>query len=121
MATKTSRVYVTQLTGGANSSIASSLIDEKEASDLLNIRWTNAGIVNKRDGFRDWGVELTDPRWIGKVQGPTPQILAMDGTTLKKTTDGIWSAVTVSGAGSRRCRDRRRHNCSAGRRVRCRG
>lgn len=97
MATKTSRVYVTQLTGGANSSIASSLIDEKEASDLLNIRWTNAGIVNKRDGFRDWGVELTDPRWIGKVQGPTPQILAMDGTTLKKTTDGIWSAVTVSG------------------------
>lgn len=97
MANKTSRVYVTQLTGGLSTSIANSLIDEKEASDLLNVRWTNGGIITKRDGFQTWSAALTDPRWIGKLDGTTQRVLAMDGTTLKETTTGVWSNSTISG------------------------
>ena len=97
MANKTSRVYVTQLTGGLDTSIANSLIDEKAASDLLNVRWTNGGIVTKRDGFKNWGAELTAPKWFGKLQGTSPKILAMDGTTLKETSTGVWTNTTISG------------------------
>lgn len=93
MATSTKRVYVTQLTGGLDTNIANSLIDEKAAADLLNIRWTHGGMVTKRDGFSDWGLELTDPKYIGKLQAPTPEVIAIDGTTVKKTTTGTWSTV----------------------------
>lgn len=93
MANKTSRVYVTQLTGGLDTNIASSMIDEKAASDLQNVRWNQGGILMKRDGFRDYGAELTDPKFIGKLQAGSPVMLAIDGATVKKTTDGTWSSI----------------------------
>lgn len=94
---KTSRVYVTQLTGGRDGSVADTLIDEKAAADLLNVRWNQGGILTKRDGFQDFGSELTNPKVLGKLQKATPEILAIDGVTAKKLVSGVWTAITVSG------------------------
>lgn len=98
MANKVSRVYVTGLDGGLNTNIATSQIDEKDASDLFNIRWNEGKIVMKRDGFQDWGTEMTAPKAIGQLVTPTTKtMVAIDGTGLKTTSTGTWAAATATG------------------------
>lgn len=98
MANKTSRVYVTKLDQGLDTNIASSQIDEKAAQDLLNIRWNEGGIVMKRDGFTDWGLELTEPKLLAQIVSPTTKrMVTIDGATVKSTTTGTWADATVSG------------------------
>lgn len=91
------RVYVTQLDKGWDTSIASSLIDEKAASDLLNIRWTEGKIITKRDGFIDVFSGLVAPKCIGQyVTSAVREVLAIDDGKLKKTTSalGTWTNIT---------------------------
>lgn len=91
-----SRVYVTELDGGLDTSIATSQIDEKSAVDILNTRWTSGSIVTKRDGWEYWGAALTNPKQFGQyINGTTREILVVDGNVVKKTTDGgIWTALS---------------------------
>lgn len=89
------RVYVTGLDQGLDTNIASSMIDEKAAVDLLNVRWNEGGVLSKRDGFIDWAAALVEPKYIGRLAIPSKrEILAIDGTGLKSTQNGIWVSVT---------------------------
>lgn len=92
-----SRVYVTQLDGGLDDNIATSLIDEKCASDLLNVKWNGGKVLMKRDGFIDVGPTLTSPRCLGQLNIPAgKKILAIDGSNLKMTDSQFASWITVS-------------------------
>lgn len=92
------RVYVTQLDGGLDTNIATSLIDEKCASDLLNVRWNGGKILMKRDGFVDVGGTLADPRILGQLNiAAGKKILAIDGTALKVTDAQFAAWSTIAG------------------------
>ena len=89
MARKTSRVYVTGLDKGLDTNIASSMIDEKSAVDLLNVRWNEGKVITKRGGYQVWCDQLTDPRGFGRLTlSAKREKLLIDGQKLFVTEDG---------------------------------
>lgn len=98
MGRQTTRVYVTQLDKGLDTNIASSMIDEKSAVDLLNVKWNEGGVVTKRDGFENWGQALANPRGMGRLILPTKrEVIVVDGTEIKVSQDGEWTKPTATG------------------------
>lgn len=92
------RVYVTQLDKGYDTNIATAMIDEKSAIDLLNIRWNEGGVIMKRDGSEVWGKPLTIPKALGRLVLPAKrEILVIDNTELKRTQDTTGEYEVVSG------------------------
>lgn len=94
----TTRVYVSQLNKGLDTNIATSMVDDKSAVDLLNVRWNEGGVVTKRDGFQTWGVNLTVPKALGRLATSSKrEVLAMDDSTLKATQTGdSWTSIGPS-------------------------
>ena len=89
------RVYVTQLDKGLDTNIASSMIDEKSAVDILNTKWNEGGIVTKRDGYEPWGDALTDPKGMGKLILPVArEKIVIDGVVAKKATTGAYTDIS---------------------------
>lgn len=94
----TTRVYVTQLDKGYDTNIATSIIDEKSAVDLLNTRWNEGGVVTKRDGWENFGSTLANPKGGGRLVLPAAkEILVVDNGLLKKTTGAGAAWANVSG------------------------
>lgn len=78
------------------------MIDNKDASDLLNIKFTDNGIAEKRDGFIINGNELTEiPTGLGVYisTSANDMLMVVDGGTLKKLESSAWvdasSGVTI--------------------------
>ena len=75
------------------------MIDNKDASDLLNIKFTDNGIAEKRDGFIINGNELDNiPTGLGVFITPTNDdvLMVVDGGKLKRLNTATW--VDVSGS-----------------------
>lgn len=96
MARKTSRVYVTGLDKGLDTNIASSMIDERSAVDLLNIVWNEGKVITKRAGYEAWSTSLTSPKAFGRLILSTKrEKLAVDGTVFKRSgNDGVFEEVS---------------------------
>lgn len=75
------------------------MIDNKDASDLLNIKFTDNGIVEKRDGFIIAGEELSNiPTGLGVFITPTNDdaLMVVDGGVLKRlTSTTTWTDVSA--------------------------
>lgn len=72
------------------------MIDNKDASDLLNIKFTDNGIVEKRDGFIIEGDELENiPTGLGVYVAPDDNdaLMVVDGGVLKRLIDQTWTDV----------------------------
>lgn len=73
------------------------MVDNKDATDLLNIQFDENGIINKRDGFLIEGDTLTDlPTGLGVYINPTESdaLMVIDGGVLKKLIDQVWTDVS---------------------------
>lgn len=73
------------------------MIDNKDAADLLNIKFTDNGIVEKRDGFIIEGGELDEiPTGLGVFITPSASdsLMVVDGGVLKKLVSFVWTDVS---------------------------
>lgn len=86
---------------GLNVQVSDNLIDNREASDLQNIAYVEAGGVSKRTGYRQLGNNLSNnPRGLGTYMDSSSSkyVCTIDGTTLKylKDTSTTWTAASGS-------------------------
>lgn len=84
---------------GLNNLISDNLIKDQEASDLLNIQFTESGVVSKRFGHTAVGTGLSNaPKGLGSYyySASTHYLLTIDGTALKYLSGSTWT--TISGA-----------------------
>lgn len=73
------------------------MIDNKDAADLLNIKFTDNGVVEKRDGFIIEGDELDEiPTGLGVYIDPNANdsLMVVDGGVLKKLESFVWTDVS---------------------------
>ena len=90
------RVYVTQLDKGYDTNIATAMIDEKSAIDLLNIRWNEGGVITKRDGWENVTTGLINPKALGRLVLPAKrEVFTIDSGKLRRSQDitGIYEDV----------------------------
>lgn len=86
---------------GLNTLVSAELIDDKEASDLNNVVFTEAGTVTKGPGVTAWGSGLSNnPRGLGSfhTQSGTRQVVTVDGGVVKHTSTAAGSWTAASGA-----------------------
>jgi hypothetical protein len=93
------RLKVTNPGKGLNVHVSDNLIDDREASDLQNIQFVEAGGVSKRYGFTSYGTGLTNnPRGLGTLLDASGSryLCTIDGTSLKyiKDSGSTWTAAT---------------------------
>lgn len=72
------------------------MVDNKDATDLLNIKFVDNGILEKRDGFIIEGNELDNiPTGLGVYIDPADDdaLMVVDGGVLKKLIDQTWTDV----------------------------
>lgn len=84
---------------GLNVQVSDNLIDDREASDLQNIQFIEAGGVSKRFGFKQVGDNLSNnPRGLGTYMDTSSSkyVCTIDGTVLKylKDTSSTWASAT---------------------------
>lgn len=93
------QITVTNPGGGLNSFVAENLIKDTEASDLLNIGFTESGCPTKSAGRTAWGSGLSGtPLGLGSFNVPNSShyVVTIDGTALKytQTVSDSWTSVT---------------------------
>lgn len=90
------REYVMNPAKGLNMLVSESLIDKREASNLLNVSFEESGIVKKRDGFTSAGTEsLTNPQGLSYYYSETDkQLLAVANGQPKKYVSGSWTNIS---------------------------
>lgn len=86
---------------GLNVQVSDNLIDNREASDLQNIAYIEAGGVSKRTGYRQLGNNLSNnPRGLGSYMdsASSKYVCTIDGTALKylKDTSTTWTSSSGS-------------------------
>lgn len=86
---------------GLNVQVSDNLIDNREASDLQNIAFVEAGGISKRTGYVQLGDALSNnPRGIATYMDTSSNkyVCTIDGTALKylKNTSTTWMAATGS-------------------------
>lgn len=86
---------------GLNVQVSDNLIDNREASDLQNIQFTEAGSISKRFGYTQLGDNLSNaPFGLGTYMDSSNSkyVCTIDGTTLKylKDTSTTWTSATGS-------------------------
>lgn len=72
------------------------MVDNKDATDLLNIKFVDNGILEKRDGFIIEGNELDNiPTGLGVYIDPDDNdaLMVIDGGVLKRLIDQEWTDV----------------------------
>lgn len=84
---------------GLNVQVSDNLIDNREASDLQNISFVEAGGISKRTGFTQLGDDLSNnPRGLGTYTdtNSSKYVCTIDGTALKYLKDAstTWTAAT---------------------------
>lgn len=97
--TETPRLKVINPGRGLNVQVSDNLIDDREASDLQNIQFVEAGGVSKRFGYTQLGDNLSNnPRGLGTYMDSagSKYVCTIDGTSLKylKDTSTTWTAAT---------------------------
>lgn len=93
------RVYVTQLDKGYDTNIATAMIDEKSAIDLLNVRWNEGGVLTKRDGWENVTTGLNTPKALGRLVLPAKrEILTVANGILRRSQDTLGVYEDVTGA-----------------------
>jgi len=92
---KLGRLAVMNPARGLNNLVSDTMIDDKEASALNNVAFTESGCPTKAFGFEDTGSGLTNrPKGLGSLRTATyNELLTIDGTSLMKWTGTTWSAV----------------------------
>lgn len=98
-APETPRLKVINPGKGLDVQVSDNLIDDREASDLQNVQFVEAGGVSKRYGYRQLGDNLSNnPRGIGTYMDTSASkyVCTIDGTALKylKDTSTTWTAAT---------------------------
>lgn len=79
------------------------MIDNKEASDLLNIEFTENGVIEKRNGYTTLATGLDNiPKGLTMYKGATDSLVCVDGNVVKKLNSSYqWETIsgsyTVSG------------------------
>lgn len=94
-----SRLKVINPGKGLNVQVSDNLIDDREASDLQNIQFVEAGGVSKRFGYTQRGSTLSNnPRGLGTYvdSSNNKYVVTIDGTSLKylQNTSTTWTAAT---------------------------
>jgi hypothetical protein len=84
---------------GLNIHVSDNLIDDREASDLQNVQFVEAGGVGKRYGYTAYGTGLANnPRGLGTLldSSGSRYLCTVDGTQLKyiKDSGATWTAAT---------------------------
>lgn len=84
---------------GLNVQVSDNLIDDREASDLQNIAYVEAGGVSKRTGYKQLGDNLSNnPMGLGSYtdSASSKYVCTIDGTALKylKDTSTTWATAT---------------------------
>lgn len=84
---------------GLDVQVSDNLIDDREASDLQNVQFVEAGGVSKRTGYRQLGDNLSNnPRGLGTYMDSSSSkyVCTIDGTALKylKDTSTTWTAAS---------------------------
>lgn len=86
---------------GLNNLVSAELIDDKEASDLNNVVFSEAGTVIKGPGVKAWGSALSNnPRGLGSLSTQTGvrQVVTVDGGIVKHTSNAGDTWTAASGA-----------------------
>lgn len=81
---------------GLNNFVSDSLIQDTEASDLLNIQFSESGCPTKSYGIEAVGTGLSNnPKGMGQlVTTSVRQLLTIDGTELKYLNGTSWTAIS---------------------------
>lgn len=98
---ETPRIKVINPGQGLNAQVSENLIADREASDLQNIQFVEAGGISKRFGYTQLGDDLSNnPRGMGTYVDTSASryLCTIDGTTLKylKDTSTTWASATGS-------------------------
>lgn len=99
---ETPRLEIENPGRGLNSLVSDNMIDDREASDLQNIWFTEAGAVTKRNGYHAVGTGLSNnPRGLGTYMDSSggKYLVTIDGTALKYLKDSFAAASTYTSAG----------------------
>lgn len=71
------------------------MIDNKEASDLLNVMFVENGVVEKRYGYSTIANTLENvPKGLTLYKGNSRNLVCVDGQTVKKLINGTWTAIS---------------------------
>lgn len=89
------RLVVMNPSKGMNNYVSSSLIDNKEFSDVQNVEYDEGGVIRKRSGYTAVAGTLTAARGLAAYTTElTQQMVTIDNGTLKYRTTGAWSSAT---------------------------
>jgi len=89
------RLVVMNHNKGLNNLVSSSLIDDREISDVMNCEYDEGGVIRKRYGYEAAGDTLTAARGLGVYRTETlNQLVTVDDGTLKYRTTGSWASAT---------------------------
>lgn len=92
---KISRVLAMNLNKGLNNLVSSSLIDNKELSDIRNMEYDEGGVLRKRNGYVSVGTALTAAKGLGVFKTESYNyLLTVDGTALKYLNAGVWTSIS---------------------------
>jgi hypothetical protein len=90
-----SRVLAMNLSKGLNNLVSSSLIDNREFSEMLNIEYDEGGVARKRAGYTTVGTALTAAKGLGNLKTESVNYLCtIDGTAFKYLNAGVWTSVS---------------------------
>lgn len=88
------RLYIMNPAKGLDNLVSESLIDQREASDLLNISFEESGIIQKRDGFSSVGSTMTGAQLLTYYYSEAGhQLIAIEAGVPKIYTSGVWTAL----------------------------
>ena len=81
---------------GLNNFVSDSLIQDTEASDIMNIQFSESGCPTKSYGITAVGTGLSNaPKGLGSlITSSTRQLLTVDGTSLKYLNGTVWTAIS---------------------------
>lgn len=94
-APKIKRVLAINPSKGLNNLVSSTLIDNREMSDLLNVEFDEGGVIRKRSGYSAVGAALTAAKGLGVMTTESVNYpVTIDGTALKYYNGTSWNSAT---------------------------
>lgn len=89
------RVLAINPSKGLNNLVSSTLIDNKEMSELMNMRFDEGGVLRKRGGIKTIGDTLTAAKGLGVLSTESVNYpVTIDGTGLKYFNGSSWQSAT---------------------------
>lgn len=81
---------------GLNNFVSDSLIQDTEASDIMNIQFSESGCPTKSYGIAAVGTGLSNaPKGLGVLTtSSVRQLLTIDGTSLKYLNSTVWTSIS---------------------------